>query len=715
MPSLPHTAWDGDILQHAGLALRDVLALHKSTTLPLAASHVRHEVQKSALDLNNFNASAIMLPSQENQIQVIATTFSSVSILAAICAMYWFLMMRRNFRRDLVLMLICGDFWKAAWFLVFASLSLSNGDIPTTSSFCQASGYLLQAGIEACDIAIFLMSLHMHLQIFPPKNSFLGHDGLSRIRHWVVGAWFIVPSVLASLAFINERGAYVSQGGFCTLPIRPFWYRLALSWIPRYLICIYIMYVAISIYRHVGYEFKVFGEVRDGSSSFNQASSIATRTATNHKVTSPQVSTARTQSTLSDAAIAEKHAGDEGIAPDDDFAATTPSALPWRTASSESRPNHNTRRQSVPNWAGSFGAAGPEHTTLITRPTAPRSKSNPSSRRESRTIAENIATEDFAPQPPPFNFERARGSVSTVATVRSSGAHSSYEQRQPSLDTITEHRTSASTGTSIPGNAASKAMKQRRRVIQRQLRLLFIYPVVYTCLWILPFVNHCLNYSNHFAQHPIFALNALNIFCQNIMGLCDVVIFCWRERPWRHIPGSDGTFFGSFCFWRFAFDGQSAAERRTSSPMEKSSVEKQASKKSHSGLLASWKSWWSRSMAGKTPAAGANSKHSPHSSNRASISAAPMTPSRRAPPIPMHRRTHSGGGELRMMEAERAHERLQMERADWNLHRTSLNERRTSVMSANLVREQQQQQPDSPPPPQRKEWWDRQMSVMDDF
>ena len=34
------------------------------------------------------------------------------------------------------------------------------------------------------------------------------------------------------------------------------------------------------------------------------------------------------------------------------------------------------------------------------------------------------------------------------------------------------------------------------------------------------------------------------------MGFADVSVFCWRERPWRHIPGSDGSFLGSFAFWR---------------------------------------------------------------------------------------------------------------------------------------------------------------------
>jgi G protein-coupled receptor GPR1 len=109
--------------------------------------------------------------------------------------------------------------------------------------------------------------MHMALQIFPPSNSLLGHDGLYQVRRWVFAVWVLLPCFTAALAFANPDGAYQAQGAFCWLPIRPFWYRLALSWVPRYLIWLYIMWVAIRIYSHVGYEFRVFGQERDRSSS----------------------------------------------------------------------------------------------------------------------------------------------------------------------------------------------------------------------------------------------------------------------------------------------------------------------------------------------------------------------------------------------------------------------------------------------------------------
>ena len=126
------------------------------------------------------------------------------------------------------------------------------------------------------DVAILFISMHMALQIFPPKNSFLGHDGLYKVRHYVLAIWILLPCFTAALAFANPYGAYQAQGAFCWLPIRPFWYRLALSWIPRYLIWLYVMWAAIRIYAHVGYEFRVFGQEQDRSSSndLSSASSV---------------------------------------------------------------------------------------------------------------------------------------------------------------------------------------------------------------------------------------------------------------------------------------------------------------------------------------------------------------------------------------------------------------------------------------------------------
>ncbi|KXT14255.1 hypothetical protein AC579_6702 [Pseudocercospora musae] len=668
MPLLPVVHSIGN-MRGIGQVWHDAMPLSPTSTLSAPSSaHTAAMAElydvplqtRESLGYNpDFNASAILAQTQQYQLQVIASTFSSVSIIAALCALYWFCMMRRNFRRDLVLLLIIGDCWKSSWFLIFASTTLARGHIHTESSFCQASGYFLQAGLEACDCAILLMSLHMSLHIFPPARSFLGHDGLYRIRHFVIAGWFVLPNIMSALAFVNSGPAFISQGGFCSLPIRPIWYRLALSWIPRYLIWIFVMGVAICIYRHVGFEFRVFGQENDQSSSVAIPNIDTSVLNTGHTARTGQMR--RDLSSISDGTTAEKQPPpDDGIAPDDDDDDSTARGANHKPSLhgilKAARFNEG-RRSSVPTWSSTFGNAPPSSEDQIAPgPLSPTSKSLPSSRRGSKQIEPGIAAEDFAPLPPPplDHSNRQRGSISTMASMKSSGA--SAENSSTALEPITEHRTSAAAAStttapqpSVRENVANTAMQQRRRAIQRQLRLLFIYPTIYLILWIMPFVSHAMNYSNHFAQHPIYPITVLSVFCQSIMGLTDVCIFCWREKPWRHIPGSDGTFFGSFMFWRYR---QSSA----CPPPQKS------------GLLGSIKRWSITLSTG---------------------------PSLAAPAV--HRRS-GGGSDRRVLESERARERLAMERADYRTSFLLHHHQRSSSL---------EEGEEDRAAPGRKEWWDR--------
>ncbi|EME78248.1 uncharacterized protein MYCFIDRAFT_178412 [Pseudocercospora fijiensis CIRAD86] len=687
MPLLPLGHSTGNMrgmgqVWHDAMALAPTSTISSPSSAHTAAMAGLYDVPlqtRESLGYNpDFNASAILARTQQFQLQIIASTFSSISIIAALCALYWFCMMRRNFRRDLVLLLLIGDFWKSAWFLIFSSTTLARGHIYTQSSFCQASGYFLQVGLEACDCAIFLMSLHMSLQIFPPARSFLGHDGLYRIRHFVIAGWFVVPNMMSALAFVNSGPAFISQGGFCSLPVRPIWYRLALSWIPRYLIWIFVMGVAIRIYRHVGFEFRVFGQENDQSSSVGIPNMDTS--ALNAVNTAGTVAMRRDLSSISDGAFAEKQPpGDDDVAPDDDDDSTANSKPSLHGILKAARFNEG-RRSSVPTWSSPFANAPDSADQITPGPLSPTSKSLPSSRRGSKQIEPGIGAEDFAPPPPLDSTNRPSAENSSPAP----------------LDTITEHKPSSTTRNNPiiskslvhEENPATTALHQRRRAIQRQLRLLFIYPTIYLILWIIPFVAHALNYSNHFAQHPIYAISVISVFCQSIMGFADVSIFCWREKPWRHIPGSDGTFWGSFRFWRyggfFSLRGRDERRRRSSAfPASYSSATTTTThqpefESSQTGLLGSIKRWsMSLSFSAKT-----NSSSSPRPSN-ASV------PVVRVPTV--HRRARSGGGasDRRVLESERAHERLALERAEY---RRSLQEKRRSSVLQQVQSQQQQQQ-----------------------
>ena len=108
--------------------------------------------------------------------------------------------------------------------------------------------------INSADFVVLLIALHTVLTIFNPRNH-LDEGGLYRYRYVVYICWIVFPSLTASLAFFAGNNAYLEQGSFCALPIRPFWYRLALAWVPRYIILAFILTVYIAIYVYVGYKF----------------------------------------------------------------------------------------------------------------------------------------------------------------------------------------------------------------------------------------------------------------------------------------------------------------------------------------------------------------------------------------------------------------------------------------------------------------------------
>jgi len=95
------------------------------------------------------------------------------------------------------------------------------------------------------------MAIHTALSVLRPGKSM----GLSRYRYVAYACWAGCSILLAGLAFINEGDAYISQGTFCYLPVRPIWYRLVLSWIPRYLILTAIVAIYLTIYMYTKSEF----------------------------------------------------------------------------------------------------------------------------------------------------------------------------------------------------------------------------------------------------------------------------------------------------------------------------------------------------------------------------------------------------------------------------------------------------------------------------
>ncbi|KAF2744209.1 hypothetical protein M011DRAFT_489065 [Sporormia fimetaria CBS 119925] len=424
-------------------------------------------------------------------IRAVAATCASISVTTSAVAFYWFCRMRKRFRHKLVMLLIYGDVMKASWLFIHAIVSISRGTVYTSSSFCQASGFLYQYGTETADLSVLSMAIHSALQVFRPSTS-TRNDGLYPYRNYVYAATFIVPLIMSSLAFINPGWGYMSQGAFCSLPLRPFWYRLALNWVPRYVIASTILGLAIAIYAHVGSAFRRFDDVERG-----QKASISTLTSLDSTVdeeqgadVTPQVSQPGSRQDSIDATASEIASRS---------AQRRASVVASLVGTLATHPN--TFEQTLHNTI-----------TTTTAHDAPRGARRPS-------VAFSIdlppTASEPTPHPPP------------PSPTRSPSPHTPHPAPPPSTTSHTQSFT------------------QRRR-IHKQLRLIFIYPLLYILLWLIPFANHCLNYQDRYAARPVYWTSLLGTMCITSMGFVDSLVFTLRERPWRYIPDGGGTFWGSF-------------------------------------------------------------------------------------------------------------------------------------------------------------------------
>lgn len=237
------------------------------------------------------------------------------------------------------------------------------------------------------DSVILLIAVHTALTIFASRKVD-SPSGLHRYRWGAYTCWALFSVLLAALAFINPSSPYVSQGTFCYLPARPIWYRLALSWIPRYLILSTIVGIYLAVYLYTKSKFGQFDAQTDRQSSW---------------------------------------------------------PLP-----------------------GLDGADDPKRMESNTEMSTPILGSPITSRRA--TEAEISLSKSYEPVTgPPIRLIN----------------------RTPTLLEALRDRTLISAANKRVEASANAALRERHKAIKKQLRYLFVYPLVYLAIWTPAFVNHC--------------------------------------------------------------------------------------------------------------------------------------------------------------------------------------------------------------------------------
>lgn len=382
-----------------------------------------------------------------------------------------------------------------------------------------------------------MIAVHTALYIFNPKSS-AGEGGLYPYRKLAYAIWISFPILTASLAFVNDNEAYVAQRTFCYLPVRPFWYRLALSWIPRYVIFLTIVIVYVSIYFYVRLKFRGF---ENGHSQGSVDSTQRTRRRTtirrsapppalalNGFVTEPRrpsaafVAEGRKQSvsTLNSLANMRNHAHQ----------------FMWTAVFHSHNRSNSASPPSEVSTDSYAGASTPQRGPEIMSPVLllPQQVLNSTSPPQFRNIWRESIVQRFSLD--------SNGSFYTSPAVYPNPTH---QQNHSDPGNLFDMHLVDSRG---PNLAVSEMIRTREKIC-RQLRFLFIYPLIYLAMWIIPFVSHILQFNDDLAVNPPFALSTITAVCVCVQGALDCWLFSTREKPWKHIPGTGGTFFGSLKFW----------------------------------------------------------------------------------------------------------------------------------------------------------------------
>ena len=282
---------------------------------------------------------------------------------------------------------------------------------------------------------------------------------------------------MPALAFAGGNSyAYISQGSFCYLPVRPIWYRITLSWAPRYLILATIVLIYLVIYIYCKSTFGMF---------------------------IPNISSAGT--TTTERATSDASGGTAEV---------------QARAPLDRRGSALGNEQATPKIGGALkSSTGPSIKAArpndrIDWPLAP-----------ARPVVFDEETHDLASSDP--------DSSTVVSNQRSeTDPIGDKKYRIPTLMEALHDKSLAAVAVDRLRDDPNEALSKRHKAIRRQLRYMFVYPTIYLLMWLMPFVNHCYLYTK--VHHPPFSLNTVSLVSLLLQCTVDCLIFSVKEKPWRY-------------------------------------------------------------------------------------------------------------------------------------------------------------------------------------
>lgn len=355
------------------------------------------------------------------------------------------------------------------------------------------------------DISILFVTIHSAIQVFRPPLNERDHDGLDRYRYWIYATIALIPVLLSVLPFAMSNAAYQFSDAFCQLPARPIWYRLALAWIPRYAITLFVITVTIHMYVYVGIKFREFSASSDGSLAARRPSDVeAQQTELNNDLLSwpnaligfkwtQHSTTALGRSTVQDSQLSQR--AEERKSSD---------AQPLNLVAPSKR------KSSIDE---------PRRASTIT--TSSKIQQDDDHRRSSSATTNSKFTN---------TTEKSGANLSTVKEqpVREQSITSSLPSgSQPNVLLETQLRSS------LTEQVPTRIIAAQRVDLRRQLRNNFVYPIIYVATWTIPFIVTCMQFNPRHATNTPAWLGVLSLLSLTSMGAVDCLAFLWKEKPWR--------------------------------------------------------------------------------------------------------------------------------------------------------------------------------------
>lgn len=368
------------------------------------------------------------------------------------------------------------------------------------------------------DFAVLMIAIHTALAIWKPK-SVAGEGGLYPYRRVAYSLWIFVPLIMAAVPFINNSDPYETTGTYCYLPIRPSWYRLVLEWIPRYFIIVIILVIYASIYFYVHHQFRSFGEIsREPAAALD---------GTAEDTDSP------------------------GSAGGEKFPRA--SSLPRHGRSPSGSVVEAVYSKPSPTHQNSWPSTG-RTSFNRTRSLSEVSMSDTDALVAGPSISMPVATYTSTPPPIPTDNTLRPGNQSRQASFSGMDMLKMLRNRPGSAE-VSMSQLDLNANVNAPvghidgqGVGVAEVLHTREK-IRRQLRYLFIYPLFYIGMWVMPFILNVLQYRAKFATDPPFALSCVATIFMSAQPIVECWLFSTREKPWRHMLGPSTTFLGSLKFW----------------------------------------------------------------------------------------------------------------------------------------------------------------------